>query len=159
MSAPNCRLRGLVCDDDPVSRRAVTAMMNRHGMVVSEVSTAAEAILLARELRPHAVVVDIALSGSLGLDVVPALLAEAPGAAVVVLSSFQALDTVAVEAGAADVLEKSDLRRLARCLETLPERASARANAGGRRYDARSAPATSPGRSVSGNERTNAASS
>ena len=93
--------------------------MNRCGYdVVAVVSTPA-AMSATRRVQPHALVLDLAVTGELGLKVLPHLLAASPGVAIVVLSSFESLTAAAVEAGAYDLLARSDLRLLERSLLTV----------------------------------------
>lgn len=110
--ADSKRLKGLVFDDVD-TRLAVEVILDQCGFdVVAEVTSAEEAIRHAARAEPDAVVVDLALSGPLGLGIVPRLLAAAPGAAIVVLSPFTALHGPALEAGARELLDKYDLRPL-----------------------------------------------
>lgn len=71
-----------------------------------------------RPLRPDLIVLELALAGTAGLDVVPALLAAVPGTAVVVLSPFDALRDAASRVGAYDLVD-DDLSGLRRCVSRL----------------------------------------
>ncbi len=116
-------LRGLIWNDDAEARRAVESVMEHCGFqVVAVVASASPAMRAARRTRPHVIVLDLALTGELGLRVVPQLTTAAPGVAVVVLSSFRTLEEAALEAGACEVLDTSDMRQLERCLQWVAHR-------------------------------------
>lgn len=113
-------LRGLIWEDDGDAERAIRAVMEQCGFeVVALAISVPEALNAAQRTQPHAVVLDLALSGELGLRIVPQLAAVVPGVAVVVLSPFGALETHAADAGACGLIDKSDLRHLARCLQSV----------------------------------------
>lgn len=113
-------LRGLLCNDEPATRRAVEVILRRCGYhVIAEVGSAADAIVDARVGKPDAVVLDLALTGDLGLGALAALHAASPGCAVIVVSSFDTMRPAALEAGAYDFVGNSDLRALERSLQRL----------------------------------------
>lgn len=106
------RLRGVVFDDID-TRLAVEVILDQCGFdVVGEATSVENVIGTAADLKPDAMVVDLALSGTLGLEIVPRLLAVAPDAAVLVLSPFAGLHGRALELGARELLDKYDLRPL-----------------------------------------------
>ena len=116
------RPRGLVCDDEPASRRAVEAILAGCGFeVVASVGSAAEALVATELSSPDVVVLDLALAGDLGLRLIAALRFAQPGCAVVVLSSFTSLRRPALDAGAYDFVADAgaDLRELEACLRRL----------------------------------------
>lgn len=118
------RPRGLVCDDAPASRRAVEAILAGCGFeVVASVGSAAEALVATELSSPDVIVLDLALTGDLGLRVVAALRAAHSGCAVVVLSSFASLRRPALDAGAYDFVADAgaDLRELEGCLRRLAD--------------------------------------
>ena len=78
-----------------------------------------------RPLRPDLIVLELALAGTAGLDIVPALLAAVPGTAVVLVSPFDALRDAARRAGAHDLID-DDLSGLRRCVSRLVEARPAR---------------------------------
>lgn len=99
--------------DDVDTRLAVEVILDQCGFdVVAEATSVDDAIGTAADFTPDAVVVDLALSGTMGLEIVPRLLAVAPDAAVVVLSPFAGLHGRALELGARELLDKYDLRPL-----------------------------------------------
>lgn len=96
--------------------------MGRSGFeVVGEVASAADAVVAVELASPDALVLDLALTGALGLGILAAVGAAAPGCAVVLLSSFDGMRRVALEAGAYEVVASSDLRGLERALRRLGE--------------------------------------
>lgn len=109
--------RALVCADEPALVHAVRVMLEGSGVeVVATAATPTEAILAARATEPAFIVLDLTLSGALGLRIVGALQAAAPDAAVVVLSPFESLRGAAVDAGALELVTLRDLRRLGICV-------------------------------------------
>ena len=144
------RLRGLVYDDDPDTRRAVAAILARCGFdLAGHVASPADALVAAGSL-PDVIVLDLALSGARGLGILAALHAVAPACTLVVLSPFDRLKEAALDAGACDFIDKRDMRQLERCLRRVAEQA-----APGPPADAPTAqPSTVPARS--GSRSTNA---
>jgi DNA-binding NarL/FixJ family response regulator len=117
-------LRGLIYSDDAVTRRAVTVIMDRRGFdVVGEVVSAADAMEATERTRPHAIVLDLALTGVLGLGMLGRLMTAAPGCSILVLSAFDELHPAALDAGAYQVVSESDLRELERCLARVADEA------------------------------------
>ena len=111
--------RALLWDDDPSSSRAVAAILRRSGFeVIATVVSLADASLAVELSAPDIVVVDLALTGDLGLGMISAFRTAQPRCAIVVLSPFEALRPAAIAAGAYDVVVNagSDLRALERCL-------------------------------------------
>ena len=103
----------LLCADDPGLLHAVRVMLEQNGVeVVATVGTGSQAVFAARATDPDLVVLDLAISGALGLRIVGALRAGTPGAGVVVLSPFESLRRAAVGAGALDLVSVRELRRL-----------------------------------------------
>lgn len=108
-SGPTAAARGpaVVCDDDPVVRRIVTAVLQRCGYQrVEQTAFASEAIDLAEAMQPEVVVLDLSLDGESGLDAIPHLRSVAPDARIVVYSGAETLKGPARRAGADAVLDK-----------------------------------------------------
>lgn len=106
-------LRGLIVHDDPAVQRALAVIMERCGFQVMGVAGFPDdSIPAARATRPDAVVLDLALSGDLGLGIIPAFLATAPACMVVVLSPFTGLREQARELGALGLVDPRDLRHV-----------------------------------------------
>jgi DNA-binding NarL/FixJ family response regulator len=107
-------VRVLVVDDHPVVREGLRAMLSTSPVeIVGEAASAAEAVALAADLAPDAVLLDLGLPDSDGLSLLPRLKAAAPRAAVVVVTMHddQRLVRRAIEAGAAGYLLKGAGRR------------------------------------------------
>jgi len=118
MTGMGPRLTGLLCEDDPLIRRAVLVVMSRCGFEsVSVVGTGREAVEFAGRTPPQVAVVDLALAGARGLGVVADIVRAAPRCNVVVVSPFAALGASALAAGAFAVCQLTDLRELQLCLQ------------------------------------------
>jgi DNA-binding NarL/FixJ family response regulator len=113
----------LVVDDHELAREALLSVLAREPdlAVVGEARDGPEAVALARRLRPDLVLMDVRLPGLDGLAATRAVLAAAPGAKVVVLSSLEARGVVleALRAGARGYLPKGATR--AELLAALPD--------------------------------------
>lgn len=77
--------------------------------VCAEAGDGADAIVIARECRPDIMLLDLSMPRLGGLDALPAILAESPGTAVVILSGSVDADISARAAalGAAGCLTKT----------------------------------------------------
>jgi CheY-like chemotaxis protein len=101
----------LICDDDAVLRSLVERLLIQDGWVVTgSVENAIEAINLTRALRPDVVVLDVSMVGLSGIEAIPELVES--GSVVVVCSAFADFSDSARRAGAAAVVDKSDLAGL-----------------------------------------------
>ncbi|MFN8650358.1 MAG: PAS domain S-box protein [Gemmatimonadales bacterium] len=78
----------LVVEDDPVSSELLTHYLVSHGYAVAHATSAAEAVALAREIRPVAITLDILLPDRDGMEVLAELrtLAETEEIPVIVVS-------------------------------------------------------------------------
>ncbi|MGH9284654.1 MAG: response regulator [Acidimicrobiales bacterium] len=128
----------MVCDDEPIVRSAVRAVLERCGFVVGTAGSADAAVQAATAEPPDAIVVDLDLSGDRGVRLITALLQAAPGCAVVVVTTFTALRQAALDAGARVVIDRSDLRDLEPCLLDVARRAASRPDRPGAERQARS---------------------
>ncbi|MFF6993474.1 LuxR C-terminal-related transcriptional regulator [Streptomyces sp. NPDC008313] len=74
-TAPGPPLRLLVADDNPVVRAGLAALLGRHPDidVVAEAADGAEAVTVARRLRPDVVLLDVRMPGTDGLTALPEL--------------------------------------------------------------------------------------
>lgn len=104
MSAPTV----LVVDDDPGVRRALDRALRLEGFVVRLASGGDEALRAVRERPPRAIVLDMTMPGTDGLDVIRALRAEGDATPICVLSARDGLDdrVEGLQAGADDYLVK-----------------------------------------------------
>jgi DNA-binding NarL/FixJ family response regulator len=103
--------RVLVVDDHPLTRGALSALLEQHEFsVVGEAGDGEEAIHKARTLLPDLVLLDLSMPGLSGLDALPRLRAAAPGCEVVVLTASGTEENLlsAIRAGAAGYLLKSE---------------------------------------------------
>jgi DNA-binding NarL/FixJ family response regulator len=83
------RKRILLVDDHAIVRQGLERLLNLGDefVVCEEAGTAAEGMELVRELRPHAVIVDVGLPGDTnGLDLTRQLRDEFPNIVVLILS-------------------------------------------------------------------------
>jgi DNA-binding NarL/FixJ family response regulator len=106
-------LRCLIVDDNASFLGAAASLLERQGLAVAGVaSNAADALRLARELRPDVVLVDIALGGESGFDIARQLAAGDGSDPTVILVSTHAetdfADLIA-ETPAAGFVPKSEL--------------------------------------------------
>lgn len=93
--------RVVLADDTPDIRALLRLMLGRAGYeVVGEAGTGAEAVVLAEQHQPDLVILDLAMPVMDGLEAIPLIKAEAPGAKLVVFSGFKN-DRVEAEAMAA----------------------------------------------------------
>ncbi|MEN3280022.1 MAG: hypothetical protein V7607_1162 [Solirubrobacteraceae bacterium] len=93
-------LRCLIVDDNASFLKAARALLEREGVrVVGVASNGAEALTLARELRPDVILLDIALGAESGLEIAHRLVEADPDGARVILISTHA------EADFADLIE------------------------------------------------------
>lgn len=106
-------LRGLIVHDDAAMQLALRVIMERCRFeIVGVTGFPDESIPAALATRPDAVVFDLALSGDLGLKIIPAFLASSPACMVVVLSPFTGLRAQARELGAMGLVDPRDLRHV-----------------------------------------------
>lgn len=106
-------LRCLIVDDNASFLEAAGTLLERQGLAVAGVaSNVADAVRLARELRPDVVVVDIALGSESGFDVARQLAAgDGSGPTVILVSTYAESDFADLieETPAAGFVPKSEL--------------------------------------------------
>jgi two-component system response regulator RegA len=90
-------LHVLVIDDDPTFNAVLSRALTRRGYAASSATTAAQALSAARAQPPGAVVLDLNLGSSSGLQLIRPLLDIAPDCRIVVLTGYASIAT-AVEA-------------------------------------------------------------
>jgi DNA-binding NarL/FixJ family response regulator len=103
--------RILIVDDHPLTREALSSLLDRSGFAVAgEAADGEEAIELARRLQPELVLLDLSMPGMDGLQALPRLREAAPGCEVVVLTASGTEDNLlaAIRGGAAGYLLKSE---------------------------------------------------
>jgi two-component system response regulator RegA len=98
----------LVIDDDPAFNAVLTRALTRRGYAARGVTSAAEALELARSEPPSQVVLDLNLGGSSGLALIEPLLAANPACRIVVLTGYASITTAvdAIKLGAIQYLAK-----------------------------------------------------
>jgi DNA-binding NarL/FixJ family response regulator len=106
-------LRCVIVDDNASYLHAASTLLAREGVTVAGVaSNAADALRLAREVRPDVVLVDIMLGGESGFDVARQLAAsDGSGPTVILVSTHAETDFADLidEAPAAGFVPKSEL--------------------------------------------------
>lgn len=120
----NRPLRVVYADDEPIARRGLQRLLaaERDVEVVAEASNGTEALEAIRSQKPHLALLDVAMPGLSGLDVVRALdVSLRP--AVIFVTAFDRFAIDAFEVHAVDYLLKPfDASRLATALERARER-------------------------------------
>ena len=110
MSRPARPIRLLVVDDHPVVRDGLCSMFARDSAfeVLGEATDGAEAVRMARTLRPDVILMDLRMPGMDGVSAIRELTAGAAEARVLVLTTYDTDGDVvpAIEAGATGYLLK-----------------------------------------------------
>ena len=109
MAEPRSPLRVMIVDDHPLVRSAVARAISGDDMtVVAEASTAEEALALAPRIAPDILLLDIALPGMSGVELVRELAPRLPATTIVMLTVSSADRDVAeaMRYGAAGYLTK-----------------------------------------------------
>ena len=105
------QIKVLMIDDHPIVRDGCRQLCARRADIAFvEADTAAAGLAENRRLQPNVVILDIGLGEDSGLDLMSALKADNPGAAVIIFSMYEAPRFVAraIELGARGYLTKSD---------------------------------------------------
>lgn len=113
----------VIVDDHPVVRSGLRALLTAAGLtVVGEAATGEDALTVVAREAPDVVVMDLSMPGMGGVEATKRLVAQAPQAAVLVVSMSDDQDTVfaAVRAGARGyVLKGSDPADLVAAVEAV----------------------------------------
>ncbi|MCW7940752.1 LuxR family transcriptional regulator [Streptomyces hygroscopicus] len=104
-------IRVLLVDDEPLLRMAFTMVLEAQSDMeaVGEAGDGAQAVRLARELRPDVVLMDVRMPGTDGIEATERIVAQCPEAKVLILTTFD-LDEYAfagLRAGASGFLLKN----------------------------------------------------
>ena len=103
-------IRVLVAEDNALERSTLVDLLSALGhMVVAEVASGAEAIVLAQQLTPDAVLLDVHLPGASGVEAADAIARALPGTAVVLITGDLSLSL-----SSADVLRSTAVALLAK---------------------------------------------
>src|SRR5262249_20011293 len=103
--------RILLVDDHPLTRSALSGLLQQHGFdVIGEAADGESAVGRAAELQPDLILLDLPMPGLDGLSALPRLREAAPACEVVVLtaSGEETNLLAAIRAGAAGYLLKSE---------------------------------------------------
>jgi hypothetical protein len=129
MGAEDERRVGLLIVDDDASMRdllRLTFELHPQFEVVAEAANGADAVTAAGEHRPDAVILDVMMPGTDGLEALPRILDVSPDSKIIVFSAYATVPIVqqALEAGASLVLEKTVPQRdvVSAVLDLVPAR-------------------------------------
>ena len=127
MEAGDERRVGLLIVDDDASMRdllRLTFELHPQFDVVAEAANGADAVTAAGEHQPDAVILDVMMPGTDGLEALPRILSASPDSKIIVFSAYATVPIVqqALEAGASLVLEKTVPQRdvVAAVLDLVP---------------------------------------
>ena len=101
--------RIMIVDDELFFRELLRDMLEKEGFtIVAEAADGAEAVELARSLRPDVIVMDVSMPKMSGIEATRQIVAELPGVRVVGLSMHEDEEIAASmrEAGAVDFVTK-----------------------------------------------------
>ncbi len=114
----------LIIDDHPLFREGLKSLIHRDSgfKVAGEAGKGSDGFLMAREIKPDIVLVDISLPDKSGIDLTKDLLEVLPQTRILIVSMHSKIDyiTEAFQAGAKGyVLKESAGERLAQALEAV----------------------------------------
>ena len=98
----------LVVDDDEIFRNRLMRAMTNRGLETFAAANAREAIVVARQAKPHWATLDLRMPGKSGLDLVSDLVDLDPDMKIILLTGYGTIATAveAVRLGAIDYLTK-----------------------------------------------------
>jgi DNA-binding NarL/FixJ family response regulator len=110
-SEPQTVTRVLIAEDHPLVREALRVLIASYAdlQVVGVANNGADAVKLARELRPHVVLMDFNMPIMDGTEATRAICQEILGAKIVGMSVHPEAERLMRQAGACAHVEKSDL--------------------------------------------------
>jgi DNA-binding NarL/FixJ family response regulator len=118
-------LRILIVDDEKAVRSALGRLLatRKEWLVVGEAADGAEAIGLARKLRPDIVIMDITMSDVNGLEATPQIKKALPAAEVLIFTQHDSTQMIqqAQNAGASGYLLKSQAHWLVTAVEAMSQ--------------------------------------
>lgn len=107
---PKNNIRVLVVDDHPIVRRGLSAEINLDPemQVVGEAQDGEEAVLLADQLQPDVILMDLVMPGMDGVEACAEIIQANPDARILVLTSFTEEEKIydSIKAGAAGYVFK-----------------------------------------------------
>lgn len=119
------RLRVIIADDDPLTRRVVRdALQGANVIVIAEAATGREAVELARHYQPDVVLMDVVMPDVDGLEATRLMSEQAPRTAVVILTAAADDDMgmLALRSGAAGFWTKDrDIGSLPHALQAVSD--------------------------------------
>ena len=116
----------LIVDDDASMRDLLRLTFELHPKleVLAEAANGSDAVTAAKEHKPDAVILDVMMPGTDGLEALPRILEVSPDSKIIVFSAYATVPIVqqALEAGASLVLEKTVPQRdvVAAVLDLVP---------------------------------------
>ena len=126
MAEDERRVGLLIVDDDASMRDLLRLTFELHPQmeVLAEAANGADAVDAAKQHRPDAVILDVMMPGTDGLEALPRILDVSPDSKIIVFSAYATVPIVqqALEAGASLVLEKTVPQRdvVAAVLDLVP---------------------------------------
>jgi DNA-binding NarL/FixJ family response regulator len=118
-------LRILIVDDEKAVRTALGRLLatRKEWLVVGEAADGAEAIGMARELRPDIVIMDITMPEMNGLEATPEIKKALPAAEVLIFTQHDSTQMIqqAQNAGASGYLLKSQANWLVKAVEAMSQ--------------------------------------
>ncbi|MDQ1711302.1 MAG: hypothetical protein QOE45_752 [Frankiaceae bacterium] len=117
----------LIVDDDSSMRDLLRLTFELHPEfeVLAEAGNGVDAVAAAGTHQPDAVILDVMMPGTDGLDALPGILRASPDSKIIVFSAYATVPIVqrALEAGASLVLEKTVPQRdvVAAVLDLVPQ--------------------------------------
>jgi DNA-binding NarL/FixJ family response regulator len=103
--------RVLIVDDHPLTREALSSLLEQHGFqIVGQAASGEEAIGVAGRAQPQLIVLDLSMPGMDGLTALPEIRRVAPASEVVVLTASGTDENLlrAIRGGAAGYLLKTE---------------------------------------------------
>ena len=100
--------RVLIVDDEPAVREVLITFLEDHGYEPSSAENGQKALEMLPDVRPHIVLLDVAMPGINGLKALDLIRQAAPGCVVIMMSGHASHHTAlkALDQGAHDFIQK-----------------------------------------------------